>query len=546
MWSQGWRAQLWSELDHRWDLIVIGGGITGAGVLREASLRGLNTLLLEARDFASGTSSRSSKLVHGGFRYLRERQFNVTREAVREREWLLRCAPHLVNRLPFLLPNFNGAHSLAWQFAFGVLIYDLMAPKWDHRRLTARQLLKHSPLLRTNGLQGGQRYIDASVDDSALVLRLLRSAVASGGNALNYSPVEGLLRTTDGQVCGVCVRDLVTNRTAEVQARAVINAAGPWSDELCSQVGAPARLRKTRGSHLVFDRTRLPLDEALTLFHPRDRRAMFILPWETTTLAGTTDLDHPPEWEISEPFATRKEIDYLLEGVQYALPGAEITEADILATFSGLRPLVRPEGSTLPSQVSRRSVVWNDDGLITITGGKLTTLHVMAVQALRATAPFFSRELDFSRRLPFFDPLPQLDLPPGFPAELAGYLLGRYCSQTPALLASAYPDEPTPIPGLMNPWAELRYAARAGGVLHLDDLLLRRLRLGIMLPHGGLELIQSIRAIVQPELGWNDYRWQAELDRYEDIWRRYYSPSPAGLEELKVDFQKSPAIKRSP
>jgi glycerol-3-phosphate dehydrogenase len=531
MWPKGWREQIWVELDRPWDLIVIGGGITGAGVLREASLRGLRALLVEANDFAFGTSGRSSKLVHGGIRYLRERQFNVTRESAREREWLLRAAPHLVNRLPFLWSHYTGAKTHAWQFAVGVILYDLVVPKWDHRHFSSCEVLSRSPLIRAEGLQGAQSYIDASVDDTALVLRLLRAAVADGAAALNYAPVDSLLRTADGQVRGVRVRDLPTGRSAEVQAKVVINAAGPWSDELRAQLNAPARLRKCRGSHLVFSRERLPLNEALSLLHPRDNRAMFIIPWETTTLIGTTDLDHPREWESGEPFATQAEIEYMLEGLQYLLPKADIRAEDIISTFAGLRPLIRPAGSALPSQVSRRAVVWDECGMITITGGKLTIFRIMAVKALQAAAAHLGSELNFRRRSPVFDPLPEIEPRDDLPAETLAYLLGRYGSQTPALLASTRPDELTLIPGTLNPWAELRYAARAGGVLHLDDLLLRRLRLGILLPRGGLDMIEPIRAVVQAELGWDDARWQAEVERYAEIWRRYYSPAPAGVGE---------------
>ncbi len=531
MWEIGWREQLWTKLDQPWDLIVIGGGITGAGVLHEASLRGLHALLLEASDFAFGTSSRSSKLIHGGIRYLRERLFNVTREMAREREWLLRAAPHLVKRLPFLWSHYADAKTRAWQFAIGVVLYDLVVPKWDHRRLSSREVLGRCPLLRTEGLQAAQRYIDASVDDSALVLRLLRAAVADGASALNYASVESLLRSVDGQVRGVRVRDLPTGREAEVKAKVVINAAGPWSDDLRAQLNAPARLRKCRGSHLVFSRERLPLNEALSLLHPRDNRAMFIIPWEGTTIIGTTDIDHPREWEAGEPFATQPEIEYMLEGLQYLVPGAGIQAEDIISTFAGLRPLVRSPGSALPSQVSRRAVVWDESGLITITGGKLTIFRIMAVKALQAAEARLGRELNLRRRSPVFEPLPEIEPPVDLPPETLTYLLGRYGSQTPALLTSARAEELTLIPATLNPWAELRYAARAGGIQHLDDLLLRRVRLGILLPRGGLDHIQRIRAIAQVELGWDDDRWQAELDRYRDIWQRYYSPAPLGVAE---------------
>ncbi len=531
MWQQGRREEIWAELDKPWDLIVIGGGITGAGVLREASLRGLRALLLEASDFAFGTSSRSSKLVHGGIRYLRERQFNVTRESAREREWLLRAAPYLVNRLPFLWAHYADAKTRAWQFAVGVILYDLVVPKWDHRHFSSEEVLRLSPLLRSEGLQGAQRYVDASVDDTALVLRVLRAAVADGASALNYAPVESLLRSADGRVRGVRVRDLPSGREAEVQAKVVINAAGPWSDELRAQLNAPSRLRKCRGSHLVFSRERLPLNEALSLLHPRDNRAMFIIPWESSTIIGTTDIDHPREWEAGEPFATQAEIEYMLEGLQYLVPRADIQAEDIISTFAGLRPLVRPAGSALPSQVSRRAVVWDESGLITVTGGKLTIFRIMAVKALQAAAARLGRELNFPRRSPVFDPLPEIEPPDDLPVETLAYLLGRYGSQTPALLASARAEELTLIPGTLNPWAELRYAARASGIQHLDDLLLRRVRLGVLLPRGGLDHSERIRAIAQAELGWEGARWQSELARYENIWQRYYSPAPAGVPE---------------
>ena len=529
------RDHIWDQLAQPWDVIVIGGGITGAGVLHAAASLGLRALLLEARDFSFGTSSRSSKLVHGGFRYLRNRQFSVTRESVREREWLLKTAPHLVERLSFLLPEWRGSRTPAWQFTVGVLLYDLLAPKWDHRRLSADELLRLAPALRAEGLTGGWQYYDASVDDSCLVLRVLQAARREGAAALNYARVDGLLRDRQGRVHGVQVLDLAHDqpRVAEVKARVVINAAGPWSDELRVRVGAQPKLRKCRGSHLIFPSEQFPLKSAVTLMHPRDNRAMFAIPWEGVTVLGTTDIDHPPELEQGEPFASPDEIGYLLEALASTFPRAEVSQADILSSFAGLRPLVCPQGRAHPSAVSRRHVVWDEHGLITITGGKLTTFRIMARAALQAALKYLPEAPQRRPRKPLFEPEELPDSFPDLPPDQLLYLAGRYGSDTLRLLASADPAELAPVASLRALWAELRWAARACSVVHLDDLLLRRVRLGLLLPRAGADHLARIRRIVQPELGWDDRRWQAEERAYLQTWQRYYAPSPSGLAELQ-------------
>lgn len=528
MWKAGWREEIWTDLNQPWDMIVIGGGITGAGVLRMAAAAGLKTLLVEAHDFSFGTSSRSSKLVHGGMRYLYNRQFSVTRESVREREWLLHEARQLVEPLPFLLPNYERYRIPTRQLHVGVVLYDLMAPKWQHRRCNPRQILEILPNLNGDGLISGFRYGDARVDDSRLVLRLLHEAVAAGAVALNYARVEGLLRDQSGKVCGAALRDAATpeGKTCEVQAKVVINASGPWSDELRAHLGAPKRLRKLRGSHLIFPRSKIPLPEALTLFHPRDRRAMFFIPWEGISMIGTTDLDHDPliEAQYTEPFASHEEIDYLMEALSFLFPGSGLTKDDILSTFAGLRPVI-DTGAAAPSKVSRAHALWQEDGLITITGGKLTTFRIMAQQTINLA---LSRLRDRPVALPrqrIFDPLPNLSSAALAPDQLL-YLLGRYGAETAGLLDAAEVDELAQIDPLPNLWAELRWAARAGGVVHLDDLLLRRVRLGLLLLNGARQHFPRIRAIVQPELGWDDNRWRQEEDAYWHTWEQAYSPDP--------------------
>jgi glycerol-3-phosphate dehydrogenase len=527
MWRKGWREQVWSRIDQPWDLLIIGGGITGAGVLRQAVMAGLRTLLVEARDFAFGTSSRSSKLIHGGFRYLRDKQINVTKESVREREWILREAPNLVTPLSFLLPNFERYHFPSWKLGLGVALYDLLAPKWNHRRYGGPKLLEACPPLRREGLLGGFQYYDAVMDDARVLLRVLRESVQAGGTALSYARAERLLRTNDGTVCGALLRDMASpeGKTVEGEAKVVVNASGAWSDEIRNQLGQPPRLRRLRGSHLIFPRAKLPFDQAVTLFHPRDGRAMFVIPWEGTTIVGTTDIDHDPDLDKkhAEPFATRDEISYMMEAVSFLFPGLGLTEADILSSFSGLRPVIHT-GASSPSKESRAHALWEEDGLITITGGKYTTFRIMSRETMdKVLARIGKSSAVRSKRI--FNPLPDLSSFSLDPLTLA-YLGGRYGDDTAELLKAARQGELERVEQAPNLWAELRWAARGEGVVHLEDLLLRRVRLGLLLPRGGRDLLGRIRDIVKPELEWSDERWQQEEAAYLKTWQSYYSPRP--------------------
>lgn len=527
MWHKGWREPIWSGIDQPWDLIIIGGGITGAGVLRQAGAAGLKTLLIEANDFAFGTSSRSSKLIHGGLRYLRNKQVNVTKESVREREWMLREALNLVTPLSFLLPNFERYHFPNWKLGLGVVIYDLLAPKWDHHQYSRVKLLETYPFLNAKGLVGGFQYYDAVMDDARVLLRILREAVQAGGTALSYTRAERLLQTGDGQVCGALLRDMASpdEKTVEVKAKVVVNASGAWSDEVRNQLGQPARLRRLRGSHLIFSRVKLPVNQALTLFHPQDGRAMFVIPWEGATIIGTTDIDHDPELDRKylEPFVSGEEINYMMEALSFLFPGLDLTESDIVSSFSGLRPVIHT-GAATPSKESRAHALWEENGLITITGGKYTTFRVMSRETIDRVLARLGRS-ETTPHKPIFNRLLDLSDHTLEPPILA-YLAGRYGNEIIQLLATAKKGELEPIEGVPNLWAELRWAAREEGVEHLEDLLLRRVRLGLLLPRGGHDLLGRIRNIVQPELGWSEERWQQEEAAYLKTWQSYYSPRP--------------------
>jgi len=527
MWRKGWREQIWSGIDQPWDLLIIGGGITGAGVLRQAVTAGLRTLLVEAKDFAFGTSSRSSKLIHGGFRYLRNKQINVTKESVREREWILREAPNLVTPLSFLLPNFERYHFPSWKLGLGVILYDLLAPKWNHRKYNGLKLLEACPSLNREGLLGGFQYYDAVMDDARVLLRILREAVQTGGTALSYARAERLLRTNDGRVCGVLLRDMhpANGKTVEVEAKMVVNASGAWSDEVRNQFGHPGRLRRLRGSHLVFARAKLPVNQAVTLFHPRDGRAMFVIPWEGTTIVGTTDIDHDPDLDKKhvEPFASGDEISYMMEAVSFLFPSLGLNERDIISSFSGLRPVIYT-GASSPSKESRAHALWEEDGLITIAGGKYTTFRIMSRETIDKVLARLGKPKTIESKRIFNPPLDissySLD-----PLTLA-YLAGRHGNETAELLEAAKQGELERIERAPNLWAELRWATREEGVVHLEDLLLRRVRLGLLLPQGGRDLLPRIRDIVQLELGWNDERWHQEEAAYLKTWQSYYSPNP--------------------
>jgi glycerol-3-phosphate dehydrogenase len=538
MWHTNWRDSIWSQLSQLWDIIVIGGGVTGAGILRQATHLGLHALLVDKADFAWGTSSRSTKLVHGGLRYLAQGQYSVTRESVRERERLMREAPGLIDPLGCLFPVYEGASPNKRTAAAGLAVYDYFGHKWAHRYFKGDDFLLQAPHLSEEGLEGGYRYFDAVTDDSRLVLRLIREAMRAGGMALNYAAVDKLLLDATGRVRGIVLLDVVTGRTLELQSRVVINATGAWADVLRQQVGAPPRIRPSRGSHFMFPAWRAPVAQAITLIHPRDHRPVFVLPWEGATLAGTTDLDHHQPLD-DEPHAEEAEVEYVLEALSFRFPAWRLQAEDIMASFAGVRPIVASGRGVDPHKESRAHIVLEEDGLITITGGKLTTFRPMAHDALQAArrlwpempspSPPTTRGGAPNGQALVFDPVPTV-LPGAAALDSAARLrlLGRHAADAAALVAAAQPGELELIPGTDSRWAELRWAARDEGVVHLDDLLLRRVRLGLLLPQGAVPMLERIRAIVQPELGWDDVRWTAEAAAYTEVWQRAYSLPGAG------------------
>jgi glycerol-3-phosphate dehydrogenase len=525
MWDAEWRERTWEKLHAPWDLIVIGGGITGAGILREATRFGLRTLLVERADFTSGTSSRSSKLVHGGLRYLKNGQIRMTYESVRERENLLQTGRGLVYPLGFLMPSYKNDKIPGWVFHAGLILYDLLAFKWAHQRYPAQDMQDRWPFLRQEGLICGYRYFDAHTDDARLVLRIIQEAVMDGGTALNYARVEDLLRRNTGEVCGIVLRDqdpAYSERVVEIEAPVVINATGAWADEMRNRIGGHRRLRQLRGSHLVFPAKKVPLSRAISFWHPHDQRPVFIYPWERTIIVGTTDVDHEEKLQ-SEPSISTAEAEYLMLAARYAFPPLDLNLKDVLSTFAGVRAVV-DTGKEDPSKESREHVIWQEDGLITVTGGKLTTFRVMAQDTLRAIRHLLPGHPPLNRKHRMLEDPPVealLDADLDAPDRLR--LLGRYGMYAPEVVASAESGELEAIGDTHALWAELRWAARSEAVQHLDDLLMRRQRLGIVAPKGGIPWLEKIRTITQSELGWDDSRWQQEAEAYTLLWHQCYS-----------------------
>lgn len=507
------------KLEQNWDLIVIGGGITGAGVLREAVRMGLRTLLVERRDFAWGTSSRSSKLVHGGLRYLKEGRLHLTYESVIQRQRLLAEAPGLVEELDFLVPVYKNIGPGKLALTAGLNLYDIMARHRYHKYHDSRSFAAMVPRLNTDGLSGGFRFMDGQVDDARLVLRLINDSVANGGAALNYTSVTEILRDEHGKVRGVAVIDSENGESQSFFAPAVINATGSWAETLHPSPQQDLHLRPLRGSHLMIPSWRLPLSRAVTLVHPDDGRPLFIIPWEGALLLGTTDIDHGSDIS-GDIVMSREEADYMIECLKAYFPDAGIILKDCIASFAGIRPVLS-KGDLDPSKESREHVVWRNNGLVTVTGGKMTTFRLLAADALKAAGPDLPGKPRPRIKEPAFQPVPcvpaggQRGLPPATWRRLYGRY-GKNAAET--MVREAGEKDLAAIPGTHTLWAELPVLARTERIRHLPDLLMRRVRLGLLTEGGGREHLDRIQSLCAPVLGWDAERWKTERRMYIEQW----------------------------
>ena len=526
--SSNSRQAIWEALkanqDQPWDLIIVGGGITGAGILREAVRQGRKVLLVDQHDFAWGTSSRSSKMVHGGLRYLALGEFKLTRDAVRERQRLLQEAPGLVEPLHFLMPHYARQFPGPRLFQMVLGIYDRLAGQKWRKLYSAAEAALLVPGLRQTQLLALSLFTDAVTDDARLVLRVIQEARAAGGVALNYVAASELLREKEkeqGKVCGVRLRDSLSGETLELRAQAVINATGAWTDGLREKTGEERQIRPLRGSHLVLPFWRLPLAWSVSFLHPQDRRPVFVFPWEGMTVIGTTDLDHADLDE--EARITDQEVEYLLAGANSLFPDARLGRGDILSTYAGVRPVVS-SGSSDPSKEKRDHAIWDEQGLITVAGGKLTTFRLIALDVLQKAEAYLahpSRKAD-NEQVFHTPPLQLLD-GYGLSYEQKKRLIGRFGAEAKQLLEQAPPHERETVAGTQTLWAELRWSCRHESVVHLEDLLLRRTRLGLLLAQGGLPQLTHLKPLCQETLGWDEARWQRETEDYARLWRGCYS-----------------------
>ena len=524
-WDPEWREAAWAGLDRPWDLVVVGGGITGAGVLRAAARSGLRALLLERDDFSSGASSRSSQLVHGGLRYLAQGHVGVTRDAVRARERLLREAPGLVAPLPTVLPLHAGRRGQELTYRAALTVYEALAGRAGRLGLTAEDALLLAPALDRDGLRGALRYPEARTDDARLVLRVLRDAAALGAVAVNRVAVTDVV-TARGRVRGVRVVDGPTGRTGEVRADVVVNATGAWADGLRDRVGAAPRMRPVAGSHLVLPGWRFPLALCVNVRSPRDGRYVSVFPWEGATVVGTTDVDGATL--DAEPAITGGEAAYLLECVTTAFPSLGLTASDVLSTWSGVRPIVS-SGLRSSGEELREHVVWDEQGMLTATGGKLTTFEVAAERVLRAAAPHLARAPGPPRAPRAPRRSRGSAVATGRSPGARDRVVARHGPEAAAVLAAARPGEEAPIGATPVTRAELRWSAGHEAVTSLGDLLLRRTRLGLLLPDGGAAVLDDVLGICRDELGWDATRAATERRRYTDEVRRGYAPpAPAG------------------
>ncbi|MFI5279084.1 MAG: glycerol-3-phosphate dehydrogenase/oxidase [Gemmatimonadales bacterium] len=528
-------ANLESLRDDSADLLVIGGGITGAGVARDAAMRGLKTVLLDAGDFGWGTSSRSSRLVHGGLRYLEHGWLRLVFEASRERRILMRIAPHLVRPQAFVFPSHQGSRVTRFQISAAVWLYDILSlfrNVHQHRLLSRGAVMKLEPLLRERGLKGGALYWDAMTDDARLTLGTIRSAHRHGARCVNYARVVGLDKA-DGLVRGATIEDAVTGSRIAVRAHVVVNATGPWTESLrhVDEPGATPLLRPTKGAHIAVPQRRIGNTGAVTLLSPVDGRVMFVLPWGDVSVIGTTDTD-----ETAFPddvMATGQDVIYLVRSANAVFPNARLGLEDVIAAWAGLRPLLKDSGGSTAAVPREHRIVQSPSGLVTIAGGKLTTYRVMGAQVVDVVAKRLHK-LD-GRRVARHAASDTEPLPGGEVADLgaletelgqegiakadAHHLVATYGTEASAVANLMTKDRSLGAPLIAGgPWlkAEVVYQARREMAMTVADVMMRRTHIFHMRADQGLPVTPVVAQLLGRELGWSEATMASSQRLYAD------------------------------
>ncbi|AYY15233.1 glycerol-3-phosphate dehydrogenase/oxidase [Actinobacteria bacterium YIM 96077] len=524
------RERSWERLgSEHFDVVVIGGGVVGTGAALDAATRGLKVALVEARDFAAGTSSRSSKLFHGGLRYLEQFEFGLVREALRERELMLtRLAPHLVKPVSFLYPLTHRIWERPYT-ASGLLLYDTMGGARSvpgQRHLTKSGALRLVPGLRHDALVGGVRYYDALADDARHTLTVARTAAHYGAVVQASTQVVGFLREAD-RISGVRVRDVESAAEQDVTCDVVINCTGVWTDEMQRLAGTRGRfrVRASKGVHIVVPRDRIAAESGLIL--RTEKSVLFVIPWRSHWIIGTTDTDWT--YDLAHPAATRADIDYILDHINAVL-ATPLTHDDIEGVYAGLRPLLAGE-SDESSKLSREHAVARPaPGMVAIAGGKYTTYRVMAADAIDAaaedlrsrTAPSITDRVPLLGADGYYALVNQVDrlgAQYGLHPHRVRHLLDRYGSMVHEVLGLAVerPELLEPVPGAPDYLkVEIAYGVSDEGALHLDDMLTRRTRISIEYPHRGLDCAEPVARLMAETLGWDEKRVAQEIDVYSE------------------------------
>ncbi len=520
---------------ERFDLCVIGGGITGAGIAYDAALRGIKTCLVEKADFANGTSSKSARMIHGGLRYLQQYQFGLVRQGVKERNRLLRLAPRIVKPISFIYPIYDDYQFSYFVIAAGMWFYDFLSLYQNptlHKSLSAKHVRQHEPQIKHKGLTGAVQYYDCIADDARLTLAVIHMAHRYGANVNNYLNVVKMITTSD-QVSGVAVQDVISGEMFPIKAEFVVNATGVWCDDVRQMDNRDATkiIRANRGIHLVVSRKQLPINHAIAFVGIDGERALYALPWQNTCILGTTDVDH--QHDFDDVTASMPEVNFIMDSVNNMFPDANITMQDIITTFAGLRPLLKTEESSAYGVSREHEIYISKQQLISVVGGKLTTHRHMAQDAVDIVAKMLFRKYRNdkilrcrTRKVPIaqeeFDltesALDELCQQIKVSPESIHHLFDMYGFGYKKIVEMITEDAKLArniIPELPYLWAEVIYVIKFEMALTVQDVMIRRLHIFYETKGQGLDVVESVAALMQQHLGWDDEKTKQEVLSYQ-------------------------------
>jgi glycerol-3-phosphate dehydrogenase len=520
-------ANLQQFKQNLYDMLIVGGGITGAGIARDAAMRGYKVALIDKGDFASGTSSKSSKLVHGGVRYLELFEFGLVFEASRERRTLWQIAPHLVKPLPFLFPVYRDARWPAWMIDLGLWMYDALSLFRNfkrHEMFSNQEIARRMPGIDVRNINGGAHYYDGQVDDARLTLETIRTAHRHGAAIASYVQVDDLLKK-DGKVVGVKAHDTRRGEKIEIHARVVVNATGPWTDTLLQldDPRAPQRMRPTKGIHLFVPREKIGGESAVAFPCYTDGRLMFVIPWGKFSIIGTTDTDYHGDFD--RVYAEAADVDYVIAAAQHAFPGAPLQKADVISTYAGLRPLVLQQGKSA-TRTSREHEIWTTpSGLVTIAGGKLTTYRSMAEELVNVVAKRLRAEFNVAPAQPCLTARVPLVEGSAVPAsdslapDVIEHLNHAHGPEMGRVVELARRDERLAQPiieGLPYIWAEVQYAVEQEMAMTATDILERRMHILNESHDMGIGVAPQVAARLGDFMDWDRTEIERALHEYQE------------------------------